>query len=108
MPSIFRSRSLVELFLITVLLLGTWAYYVMPRAQYPEVELNWVAVAVVWPGAAAQDIEREIALPLEAAARRVNDVRFVAATSRNHVAAGYRVDPLKFLSYRDAGGQRKY
>ena len=58
----------------------------MPRAQYPEVELNWVAVAVVWPGATAQDVEREIALPLEAAARRVSDVRFVAATSRDHVA----------------------
>lgn len=69
-----------------VLLLGAWAYYAMPRAQYPEVELNWVAVAVVWPGATARDVEREIALPLEAAARRVSDVRFVAATSRDHVA----------------------
>ena len=47
MPSIFRSRSLADLFLIMVLLLGTWAYYGMPRAQYPEVELNWVTDAVV-------------------------------------------------------------
>ena len=37
-------------------------------------------------GAAAQDVEREIALPLEAAARRVSDVHFVAATSRDYVA----------------------
>lgn len=72
--------------LALVLLLGAWAYHAMPRAQYPEVDLNWVAVAVVWPGATAQDVEREIALPLEAAARRVSDVRFVAATSRDHVA----------------------
>ncbi len=69
-----------------LLLLGAWAYHAMPRAQYPEVELNWVAVAVVWPGATALDVEREIAMPLEAAARRVSDVRFVAATSRDHVA----------------------
>jgi len=86
MPSIFRSRHLADLILVLLLMLGAWAYHAMPRAQYPEVELNWVAVAVVWPGATAQDVEREIALPLEAAVRRVSDVRFVAATSRDHVA----------------------
>lgn len=86
MPSIFRSHRLADLILVMLLLLGAWAYQAMPRAQYPEVELNWVAVAVVWPGATAQDVERELALPLEAAARRVSDVRFVAATSRDHVA----------------------
>ncbi|OYY94205.1 MAG: hypothetical protein B7Y41_07740 [Hydrogenophilales bacterium 28-61-23] len=86
MPSVFRSHRLADLILAIVLLLGIWAYYAMPRAQYPEVDLNWVAVAVVWPGATARDVEREIAAPLEAAARRVSDVRFVAATSRDHVA----------------------
>jgi multidrug efflux pump subunit AcrB len=86
MPTIFRSHRLADLILALVLVLGAWAYHAMPRAQYPEVELNWVAVAVVWPGATARDVEREIALPLEAAARRVSDVRFVAATSRDHVA----------------------
>ncbi len=86
MPPIFRSHRLADFVFAAALLLGAWAYYVMPRAQYPEVELYWVAVAVVWPGATAQDVERDIALPLEAAARRVSDVRFVAATSRDHVA----------------------
>jgi len=86
MPSIFRSHRLADFIFAAVVLLGAWAYYAMPRAQYPEVALNWVAVAVVWPGATAQDVEREVALPLEAAARRVSDVRFVAATSRDHVA----------------------
>ena len=69
-----------------MLLLGAWGYFAMPRAQYPEVNLNWVAVAVIWPGAAAEDVEREITLPLEAAARRVADVRLTTATSRDNVA----------------------
>jgi len=86
MPQIFRSHRLTDFVLVTILLLGAWAYYAMPRAQYPEVNLNWVAVAVVWPGATAQDVEREITRPLEVAARRVSDVRLVAATSRDHVA----------------------
>lgn len=86
MPSIPRSHRLADLVLVVVLALGAWAYFAMPRAQYPEVELNWVAVAAVWPGASAQDVERELTLPLEAAARRVADIRYVAATSRDHVA----------------------
>lgn len=87
MPPILRSHRLADLVLAVVLALGAWAYFVMPRAQYPEVELNWVAVAVVWPGAGAQDVEREIAVPLETAVRRVPDVSLVTTTSRDHVAS---------------------
>ena len=86
MLTILRSHRLTDFVLVAALLLGAWAYFAMPRAQYPEVNLNWVAVAVIWPGAAAQDVEREIALPLEAAVRRVGDVRLVTATSRDNVA----------------------
>ncbi|MDP2834518.1 MAG: efflux RND transporter permease subunit [Pseudomonadota bacterium] len=86
MPAILRSHRLADFVLAAVFLLGAWAYFAMPRAQYPEVNLNWMAVAVIWPGAAAQDVEREITLPLEAAARRVTDVRLVTATSRDNVA----------------------
>lgn len=86
MLTILRSHRFTDFTLITVLLLGAWAYFAMPRAQYPEVNLNWVAVAVIWPGAAAEDVEREITLPLEAAARRLGDVRLLTATSRDNVA----------------------
>jgi len=85
-PSLFRSHRLADLVWLIVLLLGAWAYLAMPRAQYPEVNLNWVAVAAVWPGAAAQDVERELAVPLETAARRVTDVSLVTTASRDHVA----------------------
>lgn len=85
-PSLFRSHRLADLVLVVVLLLGAWSYFTMPRAQYPEVNLNWVVVAVAWPGATAQDVEREIAIPLETAARLVPDISLVAATSRDHMA----------------------
>lgn len=100
MPPLLRSHGLADLVLAVVLVLGAWSYFAMPRAQYPEVQLNWVAVAVLWPGASAQDVERDITLPLEAAARRVADVRFVAATSRDHVATLLvrfdNIDPGRF------------
>jgi len=86
MPPILRSHRLADLVFAVVLMLGAWAYFAMPRAQYPEVELNWVAVAVVWPGAGAGDVERDIAVPLETAVRRVPDVGLVTTTARDHVA----------------------
>ena len=86
MPPILHSHRLADLVLVVVLLLGAWSYFAMPRAQYPEVELNWVAVAVVWPGAGARDVERDIAIPLETAVRRVPDISLVTTTSRDHVA----------------------
>ncbi|MEW5787563.1 MAG: efflux RND transporter permease subunit [Pseudomonadota bacterium] len=86
MPPITRTRRLADLLLAVVLLLGAWAYFAMPRAQYPEVDLNWVAVAVVWPGAGARDVERDITIPLETALRRVPDLGLVSATSRDNVA----------------------
>jgi multidrug efflux pump subunit AcrB len=69
-----------------VLALGLAAYLTLPRAQYPEVRLNWVAVATVWPAASARDVERRITLPLEAVVRRAGQVRYVAGTSRDHVS----------------------
>lgn len=87
MTELFRRRhGFANLVFILVLVLGTYAYLAMPRAQYPEVRLNWVAVATVWPGASAQDVERWITLPLEGALRRVSGVRYVSATSRDHVS----------------------
>lgn len=81
-----KRHHLANLALILVLLCGAWAYLAMPRAQYPEVNLNWVAVAAVWPGAPAQDVEHRLVLPLETAIKRVGDVRYVAASARDNVA----------------------
>lgn len=80
-------RHLVNLVFVLVLVLGGWSYFSMPRSQYPEVKLNWVAVATIWPGASAGDVERQVTLPLESVLRQVPDIRYVAATSRDHVSA---------------------
>lgn len=81
-----RRHLWTNLVFILVLVTGLWSYFQLPRAQYPEVRLNWVAVATVWPAASARDVERRVTLPLEAAIRRTGQVRYVAATSRDHVA----------------------
>ncbi|MDD3530053.1 MAG: efflux RND transporter permease subunit [Gallionellaceae bacterium] len=84
--SLSRRHLWTNLVFVFVLLSGLWSYLALPRAQYPEVRLNWVAVATVWPAASARDVERQITLPLEAVVRRAGQVRYVAATSRDYVS----------------------
>jgi len=79
-------HGLATLALVAVLLAGALAYHAMPRAQYPEVKLNWVVILSVWQGAAAHDVERRLTLPLENAVRRIEDIDYVSATSRDHVS----------------------
>lgn len=70
-----------------VLIGGLVTYLMMPRAQDPEINFNWVAVVVTLPGASAEDMEREVTSPLEDAVRKVKDIKFVASSSRESISS---------------------
>ncbi len=70
-----------------VIALGAISYFQMPRAKDPEINFNWVNIVTVFPGAAAEDIERRVTEPLEDALRStVKDMRFVQSTSRDSIS----------------------
>lgn len=83
---LLENHALANVTYVLVLVLGLIAYWQLPRAQYPEVNLNWVVVVTALPAASSQDVEHLVTVPLEAAARRVADIRFVASTSRENVS----------------------
>lgn len=70
-----------------VLVLGLLSYLQMPRAKDPEINFNWISIVTVFPGAGARDVEKRVTEPLEDALQRaVQDIRFVASTSRGGVS----------------------
>jgi multidrug efflux pump subunit AcrB len=83
---LFANHPLANLAYVILLALGVHAYVSMPRALFPEVNLNWVVVASVWPGASATEVEQRLTGPLESAIRKVGGVRFSSSTSREHYA----------------------
>lgn len=84
---ILENHPLANVSYAVVLVMGLIAYFQLPRAQYPEINLNWVMVVTALPGAAATDVEKLVTEPLEDAIRKVADIKFSSSTSRENVSA---------------------
>ncbi len=66
--------------------LGVGAILAIPKAEDPIVEFPGVAVAVVLPGADAEQMERLVAIPIEDAINGIEDIREIRSSSRAGVA----------------------
>jgi multidrug efflux pump subunit AcrB len=87
LKSFLHNHALANLTFVLVLVAGIFAYGKLPREQDPNVNFNWVSVITVLPGASASDVEKRITDPLERAARRIRDVKFVSSHSRESVSS---------------------
>lgn len=84
---LLSNHVLTNLSFVLVLVLGCFAYVLMPSAKDPEVNFNWVNIITILPGASASDIERRITDPLEdAIAATISDIKFVTSTSRDSIS----------------------
>ena len=77
-----NNHVLANVLFVMVLVLGTLTYLTLPREQDPTINFNWIDITTVFPGAAAEDVEKRVTDVIEDAVRRLDDVRFVASTSR--------------------------
>jgi multidrug efflux pump subunit AcrB len=89
----FVDRWQVTAVLFALLIaLGVGAIVNIPKAEDPIVEFPGVAVAVVLPGADAEQMERLVAIPIENAINTIEDVRDINSSSR----AGLAVISVEF------------
>lgn len=96
-PSQARPGGLIELFLrhrlaanllVALLVLGgSFALLKLNTQFFPNFELDFVSVRVVWTGASAEDVERGITDPLEQDLRTVDGIRNMTSTSALGVAS---------------------
>jgi multidrug efflux pump subunit AcrB len=80
--SMISNHPLANIAFVVVIAMGMLAYFGMPREQDPEINFNWVNITTVLPGASAADVEERITNPLQDSIRNVQDVKFVASSSR--------------------------
>ncbi len=83
---LLENHPLANVTYLLVVVMGLIAYVQLPRAQYPEINLNWVMVVTTLPGASASDVEKLVTEPLEDAIRKVADIKFSSSTSRENVS----------------------
>ncbi|MBK6704927.1 MAG: efflux RND transporter permease subunit [Caulobacteraceae bacterium] len=88
--------SAVLFFLLAAL--GVGAIFSIPKSEDPIVEFPGVAVAVILPGADAEQMERLVAIPVEDQINAIEDIREIRSASR----AGLAVVNVEFEWGADA------
>jgi multidrug efflux pump len=58
-------QTLVLFFIILLGIAGTFSYFKLGRAEDPSFTIKLANVTVIWPGATAQDMQNQVADPIE-------------------------------------------
>lgn len=74
-------RVAANLLMILMILAGVWGIKKLNTQFFPSFELDIITIGVTWSGAAAEDVERSVVLPIEEEIRSINGIDTLYATS---------------------------
>jgi multidrug efflux pump subunit AcrB len=80
-------RVAANLLMALMILAGLWALTKLNTQFFPNFNLDMINVRVEWSGAAAEDVETAITVPLEQALRSLDDLHEMTSTSADGVSA---------------------
>jgi multidrug efflux pump subunit AcrB len=78
---------ITNLMLVIVVILGVLSWRSMPQEMFPTVELDAVSVSVEFEGASPEEVERQIAIPLEEEFDGMADIDVLSSTSNEGMAS---------------------
>ncbi len=81
-----RNPVISNLLMVAIIVLGTIAFFALPRELMPEIKFNWVLVVVPYPGVSPEEIERRITIPIEDEIQDVTGLDFVISQSQESAA----------------------
>ena len=76
-----RNPLLVNLSLMLVTLVGLLSWAAMPQEMFPTVQEDKVQIVTLYEGAAPEEVERQVTLPLEEELDGLADVDVMTSTS---------------------------
>ena len=94
-----QHKVAANLLMLVMLLSGFWALSNLNTQFFPNFEVEMVTVRTVWSGAAAEDVERSLTVPLEQSLRTVDELDKMTSTS----SQGVSVVTLEFPEGTDMG-----
>ena len=80
---------------LLLIVLGTAALWNLPVREYPDIDDPTVTVTVIYPGASAAVVQREVTEPIEEAVSGIDGVRQIRSNSRDgraRVAVEFQLD----------------
>lgn len=88
LTALFAShRVAANLLMVLMILAGIWSVKKLNTQFFPSFELDVITIQVVWSGAAAEDVERSLILPVEEALKSLSDIDTLYATATQGMAS---------------------
>ena len=87
LPKLTVQRPVTTAMIFTaVLLFGVFAMQTLPRDLLPSVELPAITVITIYPGASAEDVEKQVTNPLEVMLSGTERLKKLTSSSRENVS----------------------
>ncbi|MGK0254337.1 MAG: multidrug efflux pump [Mariniflexile sp.] len=77
-----NNKTTIYVLILLILVLGTGAYFSMPRENFPEIKETKIYISSIYPGNTAEDIEKLITDPIEDKLKTVSNVVEITSTSQ--------------------------
>lgn len=79
----FMARNSIAANLLMLILIGggIWTMFNIQKEVFPQFQLDYVNVNVVYPGAAPEEVEQGILLPVEEAIRGIQGIKEIVSTA---------------------------
>ena len=82
----FLHNQITPLIAIVAVVVGLFALAVTPRQEDPDINVTFANVFVPFPGASSQQVERQVATPLEQVLGEIRGIKHIYAVSRPGLA----------------------
>ena len=76
-----RNSVLVNMVMILIIAMGTYALITLPMELFPQVKLNRVIIRVAFPGASPEEVEKLVVRPIEDEIQTLDHLDFYLSTS---------------------------
>lgn len=83
---LIKEKLIVTLFAIMLMIFGTISVITLNKESVPYVTLDMVMVKTIYPGAAPDDVENLVTIPMEKKIREVNHINKVLSYSMENVS----------------------
>ena len=78
---------LANLLMIIIMVFGTIAWFVLPRALSPEISVQSATITTIYPGASPEEVEKLVTAPVEEAIEdNVNKIDIMLSTSSEGIS----------------------
>ncbi|MGI6451356.1 MAG: efflux RND transporter permease subunit [Desulfitobacteriia bacterium] len=86
MNKIIERRAFVVFFVILTVILGCYAYYLIPKQDSPDVTAPFALITTVYPGASPEDVEKLVTRPIEDVVLETSGYKESLSYSRNSIS----------------------